>query len=81
MVNITLEHKDSVSYRPRLLHKSIDTADIMHEVRLTAHSGTSSDGEVARQTVSDRHTKPQAVSHKINSRAVTHDVTLEWPQG
>lgn len=80
MVNITLEHKDSVSYRLRLLHKSIDTAEIMHEVGFTAHSGTSSHGKVARQTVSDRHTKPQTMSHKISSRAVTHDVTLEWSQ-
>lgn len=80
MVNITLGHKDSVSYRLQLLHKSIDTAEIMHEVHFTAHSGTSSHGQVARQTVSDRHTKPQVTSHKINSRAVTHDVTLEWSQ-
>lgn len=58
MVNITLGHKDSVSYRLRLLHKSIDAAEIMHEVCFTAHSGTSSHGKVARQTVSDRHTKP-----------------------
>ena len=32
MVNTTLGHKNSVSYRLQLLHKSIDTAEIMHEV-------------------------------------------------
>lgn len=80
MVSITLGHKDSVSYRLRLLHRSIDAAEIMHEAHLqpaVAHLVT----DKWLDRLPDRHTKPQVTSHKINSRTVTHDVTLEWSQG